>query len=316
MAYIHEKLIFGFAGSSPVLQELSMRGKDAEERKQRKENWHDFNHGMIVGEYLWVSGMITGTAGLPDTVETLVIALNERGGVAVAGDLALGIINSVKETWTEFQDGDVKDKGRVIGRLIPDAILAGMAAVKGIKSFKAARLTKTETTVTVKNGVETVEDLGENGAQFMKKPLNPENFIGTFDPKFAGLSGPKKVEKAFGKDYADQIRALYESSNPAFQLSGDDLGLFKFNTKGVPIIDLNKDIGNAKLMANTILHETRHLRHSNKLGIKAYRATDTINLEVFATATNIAMGKRLALSAEDIEIFIEYYKYWRSLNEN
>ena len=259
----------------------------------------------------------------------------------------------MKETWTEFQDGDVKDKGRVIGRLIPDAILAGMAAVKGIKSFKAARLTKTEATVTVKNGVETVEDLGEvgavakvgstvegvvadkvddvvrsvvkgeNGAQFMKKPLNPENFIGTFDPEFAGLSGPKKVEKAFGeiekafgKDYADQIRALYESSNPAFQLSGDDLGLFKFNTKGVPIIDLNKDIGNAKLMANTILHETRHLRHSNKLGIKAYRATDTINLEVFATATNIATGKRLALSAEDIEIFIEYYKYWRSLNEN
>ena len=48
--------------------------------------------------------------------------------------------------------------------LIPDAILAGMAAVKGIKSFKAARLTKTEATVTVKNGVETVEDLGEVGA--------------------------------------------------------------------------------------------------------------------------------------------------------
>jgi len=138
--------------------------KGAAAIEQLQENWHDFNHGMIVGEYLWVSGMITGVAGLPDTVETLGIALNERGGVAVAGDLALGIINSVKETWTEFQDGDVKDKGRVIGRLIPDAILAGMAAVKGIKSFKAARLAKTETTATIKNSVETVEDLGEVGA--------------------------------------------------------------------------------------------------------------------------------------------------------
>jgi len=161
LAEIHEKVLMTPAWNSLEAMKQISGEKGAAAIEQLQENWHDFNHGMIVGEYLWVSGMITGVAGLPDTVETLGIALNERGGVAVAGDLALGIINSVKETWTEFQDGDVKDKGRVIGRLIPDAILAGMAAVKGIKSFKAARLTKTEATVTVKNGVETVEDLGE-----------------------------------------------------------------------------------------------------------------------------------------------------------
>jgi len=95
-----------------------MRGKDAEELKQRKENWHELNHGMIVGEYLWISSMITGVAGLPDTVETLGIALNERGLITVMGDLVTGIISSVKGTWKEFQEGDAKTRGKSNRKII------------------------------------------------------------------------------------------------------------------------------------------------------------------------------------------------------
>ena len=163
IAEIHEKTIMApYWYGLEVVKGLSSK-EGAEAIGQLQENWHELNHGLIVGEYQWVSDMITGTASLPDTLETLGIAINERGGIAVAGDLVIGIINSVKGAFTEFVEGDTKTKGKVAGRFLPDAIIAATAAVKGVKAVKAAKAAKTETGAVIKNSVETVEDLGEAG---------------------------------------------------------------------------------------------------------------------------------------------------------
>lgn len=159
-----------------------------------------------------------------------------------------------------------------------------------------------------------------NDAWYAKKPLNPSDFVGTFDENFAGLSNTKKVdlafteiEKAFGKKYADEIRKLYESTNRSFSQTGDTLGLFKFNAKGEPILELNKSFGNAKMMANTILHEIKHYRQSLKLGRKEFMALPIEQAEIYATSTNIWQGKRMGLSDEDLQWFQQYYDFFRGL---
>ena len=93
-----------------------------------------------------------------------------------------------------------------------------------------------------------------------------------------------EIEKAFGKNYADEIRKLYESTNRSFSQTGDTLGLFKFNAKGEPILELNKNFGNVKIMANTILHEIKHYRQSLKLGRKEFMALPVEQVERYATS--------------------------------
>ncbi|RUT39626.1 hypothetical protein EJP82_25620 [Paenibacillus anaericanus] len=164
---------------------------------------------------------------------------------------------------------------------------------------------------------DVIDGTGE-GAWYAKKPLNPSDFAGTFDESFAGLGNMKKVElafkeieNAFGKKYADEIKKLYESTNRGFTQTGDTLGMFKFNPKGEPILDLNKNFGNAKMMANTILHEVKHLRQSVKLGSKEFMALPVEQAEIYATSTNIWQGKRLGLSFEDLQWFQQYYDFFR-----
>ncbi len=157
-----------------------------------------------------------------------------------------------------------------------------------------------------------------DNAWYVKKPLNPSDYVGTFDESFAGLGNTKKVdlafleiEKAFGKKYADEIRKLYESTNRSFTQTGDTLGLFKFNAKGEPVLELNKNFGNAKMMANTILHEMKHYRQSLKLGRKGFMELPVELAERYATSTNIWQGKRMGLSDEDLQWFQQYYDFFR-----
>ncbi|MNI89954.1 hypothetical protein D3C73_1474240 [compost metagenome] len=87
--------------------------------------------------------------------------------------------------------------------------------------------------------------------------------------------------------------------------------MFKFNAKGEPILELNKNFGNAKMMANTILHEIKHYRQSIKLGRKEFMALPVEQAERYATSTNIWQGKRMGLSDEDLQWFQQYYDFFR-----
>jgi hypothetical protein len=113
------------------------------------------------------------------------------------------------------------------------------------------------------------EGAGE-GSRFAKKPLYADDFTGQLDENFVNLSTTKqinaafdRIESTFGKEYADAVRKQLDSTSRAFNTS--EMGEFRFDTKGNPIIDLNKKFGNANIMANTILHEVRHYRHFKKL---------------------------------------------------
>ena len=123
----------------------------------------------------------------------------------------------------------------------------------------------------------------------------------------------KEIEDAFGERYANQIRKLYESTNRTFFKSNEDLGVTRLNNKSEPIIELNKNLGNAKIMANAILHEVRHLRQHLKVGDEKMHLNN-IQLdeaERFATATNIWQGEKLGLTDEDLKIFQDYYDFYR-----
>ncbi len=161
-----------------------------------------------------------------------------------------------------------------------------------------------------------------NLGRYAKKPLNQSDFIGTLDESFVNLSTSKKIdaafgeiESAFGKSYSNKISELYNSSSQNFIKSADDLGVFKLDVRGNPIIEINKNIGNSKVMANTILHEVRHLRQYNKLGIspKGWNALSDEFVERFATSTNLWQGKKMGLSPEDLGIFQNYYNGWRGI---
>ena len=146
-----------------------------------------------------------------------------------------------------------------------------------------------------------------------------------FDESFANLNTTNKLdaaflelENAFGKPYANRIRELYDSANHSFFKSSVDLGEFKVNpVTNQPIIELNKSFGNAKIMANTILHEVRHLRHFLKTGgtFQAWKVVGEFPAERFATATNITQGKALGIALEDLGIFEDYYWYYRGVNQ-
>lgn len=96
------------------------------------------------------------------------------------------------------------------------------------------------------------------------------------------------------------------------------LGIFRASGKG-PLISLNKNIGNSKLYALTILHETRHLRHFNKIEAPNYNQAKVIwnkfmtnnAKEIFATSTNVWQAKKLGLSAADMKDVRWYYNKYR-----
>ena len=165
-------------------------------------------------------------------------------------------------------------------------------------------------------------------------------FVGTVDESFTGLSLDQqigvsfsRIEGAFGSSYATRTRELFDSVRLQNFNHSSDLGMFSVSGKS-PSIHLNNQIGNADVMALTILHETRHLRQFNKVSdslnlstptssygkvLNHYRARDAWNnnlttqqKEVFATSTNVWQANRLGLSAEDTKIFSDYYDFWRN----
>ena len=165
-------------------------------------------------------------------------------------------------------------------------------------------------------------------------------FIGTVDDSFVGLSHSDKlglafnrIEDVFGAGYSNRTSELFNSVRQGSFSSSTDLGLFKASGKK-PIIELNENIGNVDVMALTVLHETRHLRQFNKLQesimpsnsiltktdqIRAYNQTKSrwgsdlsvVEKETFATSTNIWQGKKLGLNADDLNIFQDYYDFYR-----
>ncbi|GBK62832.1 hypothetical protein PbDSM24746_28360 [Paenibacillus macerans] len=251
-----------------------------------------------------------------------------------------GTATEASDAVTDFKhdgDQDLIDRAQNIAL---DTAMAGAGDVtftyafklisSALKSTAGQKLTgwlkrsEVEEAPTVKevkpSGTSVVAEGTGNDAWYAKKPLNPSDFVGTFDESFAGLSNTKKVdlafmeiEKAFGKKYADEIRKLYESTNRSFTQTGDTLGLFKFNAKGEPVLELNKSFGNAKMMANTILHEIKHYRQALKLGRKEFMALPDEQAERYATSTNIWQGKRMGLSDEDLQWFQQYYDFFRGL---
>lgn len=160
-------------------------------------------------------------------------------------------------------------------------------------------------------------------------------FVGTVDAQFVALTQSERVgaafgriEAAFGKAYADRTAELFYSVRQGTFKSADDLGSFDATGKR-PIIKLNENLGNADVMALTILHEVRHLRQFNKLAgpvsgdslaqLRAYnqakvkwRYMPQVDQEVFATSTNIWQGRRLGLSSDDFGIFTSYYHLYRT----
>ncbi|MFM9276638.1 WXG100 family type VII secretion target [Paenibacillus jiagnxiensis] len=167
---------------------------------------------------------------------------------------------------------------------------------------------------------DTISERANENSRFAKKPLNPDDYTGQLDENFANLSTTKqinaafdKIESTFGKKYAEAVRKQFDSTSRAFNTS--EMGEFRFDTKGNPIIDLNKKFGNSSIMANTILHEVRHLRHFNKLGLSIREWNDLPEeiVERYATGTNIWQGKKLGLVPDDLKIFEDYYKRYRGL---
>jgi hypothetical protein len=144
--------------------------------------------------------------------------------------------------------------------------------------------------------------------------------VGVYDEEFAKLKYGKKVQKAldeiektFGADYFALTKALFDELNIGQLSDNETLGMFKAQGNGKKnILELNKNLGNSKIMANTILHELRHYRHFKKLGLSAsqWNKLDVNYLERFATSTNLNTAKRLGLSEEDTAIFRNYYDYY------
>ncbi|WP_139116995.1 hypothetical protein [Candidatus Thiodiazotropha endoloripes] len=165
-------------------------------------------------------------------------------------------------------------------------------------------------------------------------------FIGTVDESFVGLPQSEKIglafnriEDTFGVGYANRNAELFNSVRQGSFSSSRDLGLFRASGKK-PIIELSENIGNADVLALTILHETRHLRQFNKLQesiipsssiltktdqLRAYNQTrsrwgrdlSVTDKEIFATSTNIWQGNKLGLNADDLKIFQDYYDFYR-----
>jgi hypothetical protein len=165
-------------------------------------------------------------------------------------------------------------------------------------------------------------------------------FIGSIDDSFINLSQTEKlslafgrIEGAFGANYANRTAELFNSVRQGTFSSSTNLGLFRASGKK-PIIELNENIGNANVLALTVLHETRHLRQFIKIkesitpsskiltktdGLRAYNkakfhwgtSLSNTEKEVFATSTNLWQGKRLGLSNDDFKIFYDYFNYYR-----
>jgi hypothetical protein len=72
-------------------------------------------------------------------------------------------------------------------------------------------------------------------------------------------------------------------------------------------------------MANTIMHEVKHLRHYNKYvnklgekaGRKAWNDISTRKAEQYATSMNITQGKKLGMDPGDLKIFEDYHRGYR-----
>lgn len=164
---------------------------------------------------------------------------------------------------------------------------------------------------------------GESSISFAKKPLTPDTALGTFDADFANLSVPQKIdaafqeiESAFGAGYAEKIRELYGSAGRSFFKSTETLGTHGLTNQGKSVIGVNTNLGNAKILANTLLHEVRHLRQYRKILSRGGTRRTWNNLsetakERYATAPNVWQGRRLGLSPEDLTIFEEYQQHWR-----
>jgi hypothetical protein len=155
--------------------------------------------------------------------------------------------------------------------------------------------------------------------RYAKAALTEADAIGRFDPDFAplGLQGKvtaafQRIEDTFGQGYADAIRDRFDRVSLQSLKGSEDLGEFLATKKG-GTISLNTNIGNADLFANTLLHEVRHARQFEKLGLSVsdWNKLPDAFVEKFATSTNIWQGRRLGLSDGDLDMFVRYYDEWR-----
>jgi RHS repeat-associated protein len=142
---------------------------------------------------------------------------------------------------------------------------------------------------------------------------------GALDEGFASLNTTQKLEMAFahlrtthGNAYANKIQELYMGARRNFFKRSDDLGIFRVNPRtGEAIIELNTEIGNAKMMAAVVLHEVRHLRQFGKVGKQEWAVLDEVSKERYATGGSLMDASRLGLGPEDLEIVKDYYNLWR-----
>jgi hypothetical protein len=150
-------------------------------------------------------------------------------------------------------------------------------------------------------------------------PLTEATAFGRFDPEFAnlGLQGKveaslQKIEQTFGQGYSGAIREKLSNISLQGFKSEKDLGIFRATPKGATIW-LNTTIGNPSLFANTLLHEVRHFRQFEKLGLSVSQWDKLPErfVEKFATATNIWQGKRLSLTGEEMGWTKNYFDEWR-----
>lgn len=237
LAYVHEKLVFGYAGSSPVVQELSMRGKDEEELKQKKENWHELNHELVIGEYQWISEFVSGVAGLPDTAEMLWIAINEKGGAAVIGDLFSGIVSSLGKTYKDITEGDIKTRGRAIGKLIPDLVLAVVGAVKAAGGLKTAVASKKMATEA--RNVEALDNLSDAGRTAALGEVVEGALVDEIADKIDDVVGsavkggrgtvPRNINGQRTSRYKTLTPEEIESLRADLEALGADPSIFRFN---------------------------------------------------------------------------------------
>ena len=207
--------------------------------------------------------------------------------------------------------------GKSGGRLNELTANLGARAMGGLKPWRMTEsLVEADSAVVGAGGVDESLSLV---ARYAKKPLTEGDVIGRFDPDFAnlGLRGKvdaslNKIKDTFGQGYANAIQEKINNVGLQGLSDNETLGMFLATKKG-GTIRLNTTIGNPELFSNVLLHEVRHLRQYEKLGVSLseWNRLPTNYVERYATATNIWQGRMLGVSEKDMPMITGYYEAWR-----
>jgi len=173
-------------------------------------------------------------------------------------------------------------------------------------------------------------------------------FHGRVDKAFTALTFDQQVARSFerigevfGGSYSDRLAEIYNGATRGSFTDNNTFGWFKPQKENFRI-ELAENFGNADIMAVTMMHEIRHARHFNKIfnskmassmlnephltervrfklafhrAKKIFQAPNrafSAEAEVFATSTNPWQAKRMGLSKEESQYFIDYLEGWRA----